>query len=222
MKHHTLWIAMLAGSLASAPALSNEPFDYDYLGITYDYERIGVEGYSEELAGHKVTLVYSEELKQGLIYQAFADTNFVDEEVTTADSQYHYEQDEITIGASLGTHLPMTAKADIVGSARLNYTFYDTYTRVSGGSGVEAYTESDEGSEASLDLSAGVRWFIDDYTSLDIQPLFGVILTDDESEPYFRGRASFRYINTMEVYLDMTTYLDSDYRAFGTGMFLYY
>jgi len=205
-----------------APVYAAEPFDYDYLGLTYDYQRIGVDGFSEELEGHRVTAIYSEELRQGLIYQAFGTTEFTDDELATAGNSYFYERDSIDLGVSLGTHIPVTAKADAVGTVKVGYAFYDTYIRQKMDDSPVTEIVNEDGSEPFADISAGVRWFIDDYNSLDIQPLLGVIITEDENEPYFRGRVSFRYVGAMEAYVDMTTYLDSDYRAFGTGLFLYY
>jgi len=216
---HALLCASLTLPMA-APAWAAEPFDYDYLGITYDYQRIGADGFSEEFAGHKVAVIYSEELRQGLVYQAFADTEFVDDDLVNGGDKIVYERDAISLGASLGVHLPVTAKADFVSTAKLGYSFFDTYERRSmSGSSSEVTTD---GSEAYIDLSAGVRWFIDAHNSLDFQPLVGAIVTEDNTDTYLRGRASFRLVNAMEVYVDMTTYLDSDFRAFGTGMFMYY
>ena len=74
-------VSALLGMTCALSAIAAEPFNYDYLGITYDYQRIGVDGFSEELEGHRVTAIYSEELKQGLIYQAFGTTEFTDDEL---------------------------------------------------------------------------------------------------------------------------------------------
>ena len=215
-------VSALLGMTFALSATAAEPFNYDYLGITYDYQRIGVDGFSEELEGHRVTAIYSEELKQGLIYQAFGTTEFTDDELMSSGDSYFYERDSIDLGVSLGAHIPFTAKADAVGTVKLGYAFYDVYSRLKldGDSATTVVDES--GSEPFADISAGIRWFLDDYNSIDIQPLLGVIVTEDTNDAYFRGRVSTRLVGTMEAYLDMTTYLDSDYRAFGTGMFLYY
>ncbi|MDQ4424439.1 MAG: hypothetical protein QF808_11090 [Thalassolituus sp.] len=222
MRPLTASVSALLGMTMAMAATAAEPFNYDYLGLTYDYQRIGVDGFSEELEGHRVTAIYSEELKQGLIYQAFGTSEFTDDELMTSGNSYFYERDSIDIGVSLGAHLPITAKADAVGTAKVGYAFYDTYSRLKLEDEIETTVIDEKGSEPFADLSVGVRWFIDDYNSLDIQPLLGVILTEDTNDAYFRGRVSARLVGTIEAYLDMTTYLDSDYRAFGTGIFLYY
>lgn len=215
-------VSALLGMTCALSAIAAEPFNYDYLGITYDYQRIGVDGFSEELEGHRVTAIYSEELKQGLIYQAFGTTEFTDDELMNSGDSYFYERDSIDLGVSLGAHIPFTAKADAVGTVKLGYAFYDVYSRLKLDGDATTTVVDESGSEPFADISAGIRWFLDDYNSIDIQPLLGVIVTEDTNDAYFRGRISTRLVGTMEAYIDMTTYLDSDYRAFGTGMFLYY
>jgi hypothetical protein len=215
-------VAAILGCLAANTVAAAEPFNYNYLGLTYDYQRIGIEGFSEEIEGHRVTAIYSEELRQGLIYQAFGTSEFTDDELLNSQGSYFYERDAIDVGVSLGTHFPITAKADAVGTAKVGYSFYDTYTRLKFDDDISTVVVDEKGSEPFADLSVGVRWFLDDYNSIDIQPLLGVIVTEDENDAYFRGRISSRLVGTLEAYIDMTTYLDSDYRAFGTGMFLYY
>ena len=94
-------VSALLGMTCALSAIAAEPFNYDYLGITYDYQRIGVDGFSEELEGHRVTAIYSEELKQGLIYQAFGTTEFTDDELMNSGDSYFYERDSIDLGADI-------------------------------------------------------------------------------------------------------------------------
>ena len=39
-------VSALLGMTCALSAIAAEPFNYDYLGITYDYQRIGVDGFS--------------------------------------------------------------------------------------------------------------------------------------------------------------------------------
>lgn len=216
-------IAIGATFVCSAMAAhATEPFNYDYIGTTYEYEQVGVKGFGEEIEGHYVSAVYSEELKQGLIYQFDIANDFIDDKIGIRGSKYSLDSNEILIGFSLGTHLPITAKADFIATAKATYAKYDIETRYSNDESNTTEVEKDDGFRAGLDLSTGVRWFIDKYDTIDISPVFGVKLNKDETTPYARGRVSYHLYRTMEVYIDMTTHFDEDYRSFGTGAYLYY
>lgn len=126
------------------------------------------------------------------------------------------------VGFSLGTHLPITAKTDFIGTAKATYAKYEFESRFSDNDTNTTVYEKEKHFRAGLDLSAGVRWFIDKHDTIDISPVLGVKMNKDETTPYARGRVSYHLYRIMEVYVDMTTYLDDDYRAFGTGAYLYY
>lgn len=207
---------------AAFNAKAADPFNYDYLGTTYDFQRIGVDGFSEEITGHYVSFVYSEELKDGLIYQFDVANDFVDDKVGFENKKYSVDSNEMIVGFSLGTHLPITAKTDFIGTAKATYAKYEFESRYSDNDTNTTIFEKEKHFRAGFDLSAGVRWFIDKHDTIDISPVLGVKMNKDETTTYARGRVSYHLYRTMEVYVDMTTYLDDDYRAFGTGAYLYY
>lgn len=222
MKNLTSMALSLLFVSASLTVKAAESFNYDYIGTTYDYEQVGVKGFGEEIVGHYVSAVYSEELKKGLIYQFDVANDFIDDKIGTRGSKYSVDSNEVFIGFSLGTHLPMTAKMNFIGTAKATYSKYDIETRFSDDETSTTQTEKDNGFRAGLDLSVGVRWLIDKYDTIDISPVLGVKMNEDETTPYARGRVSYHLFRTMEVYVDMTTHFDEDYRAFGTGAYLYY
>lgn len=222
MKNITSAVLGLLFVGASLTAAATEPFNYNYIGTTYDYQKIGVKGFGEEVLGHYVSAVYSEELKKGLIYQFDVANDFVDDKIGTRGKKYSVDSNEMLVGFSLGTHLPLTAKTDFIGTAKATYAKYEFESRYSDDLTSTTLTEDEKKFRAGLDLSAGVRWFITKYDTIDISPVLGVKINEDETTPYARGRVSYHLYRTMEVYVDMTTHFDEDYRAFGTGAYLYY
>ena len=217
----TTTLALLVSAL-SAPAFAVESgFDYNYFGFSYGMERIGIEGFSDEVAGHIFAADYSEEISEQLVYQFHIDKSFSEDSIYGEDSQVRVDYNIYNLHFGLGSYLPVTRRFELVGSAALGYTFYDNemHLRVDGEDAIDV---SDKGSDPYLRLNAGVRLFIEPSRSLEISPRILTMTTEDETSTYFTGSATFHLYNMMEIYGEMTTDLGDDYRIFAVGANMHY
>jgi len=213
--------AILMATLSVPATAAESSFDYNYFGFSYGMQRIGVSGFSDEVAGHVFAADYSEEVSDKLIYEFHVDKTFSEDSIYAEDDQLRVDINEYNLHLGFGTYLPLGTQADLIGSLALAYNHKDNeyHFRMSG---QPADDDQEEGSEGYLRAMAGLRLFIEPSRAIEISPRILTVTSEDETRTYGIGRASFNLYNVMEIYGEMTTDFGDDFRVFTVGANMHY
>ena len=214
-------LAILLASLTAGASAAESSFDYNYFGFSYGMQRIGFDGFSDEVAGHVFAADYAEEISDRLVYTFHIDKTFSEDSIYSGDDQLRVDINEYNLNLGFGTYYPLGSQADLVANAALAYNHKDNEFHRRG-EGVNIPDDYEKGSEGSLRLSAGIRLFIEPSRSLEISPRILTVTNEDETRTYGVGTASFHLYDVMEIYGELTTDLGDDFRVFTVGANMHY
>ena len=95
-------LAILMASLTAGASAAESSFDYNYFGFSYGMQRIGFDGFSDEVAGHVFAADYAEEISDRLVYTFHIDKTFSEDSIYSGDDQLRVDINEYNLNLGFG------------------------------------------------------------------------------------------------------------------------